>query len=317
MKVLLIGGGRMGQRHLSGLASIDASVVLVEPAEEARRACAAAFPGALVAVASPADVDGAARFDVAIFATTAYGRLECVEWALPRSSALLVEKPLEQSRTRVRRLTEVVDMSGVPAWANHYRRTLPGYEDLRRAGGPFVISVSSGAMGLGCNGIHWIDFALHLAGQSEGRLLFGEIEALPIGSGRGARFRDYGGRGLFAFPDGSRLLLSSCAASSAPTTITVVAPDRHWVIDQHSDTGIIHERPPGMYHPTYLYGKDYSTRQAAGLEAASLSDLTTAFVRALRDGAAPPQPRLAMVMPAYELLFDLLETSGQSAFDFT
>lgn len=312
-----MGGGRMGQRHLSGLAALDASVVLVEPEAEVRRACAAGFPGTLVAIASPADVDGAARFDLAIIATTAYGRLECVEWALPRSAALLLEKPLEQSRARVHRLREAVERSGVPAWANHYRRTLAGYEDLRRTGGPFVISVSSGAMGLGCNGIHWIDFALHLTGQPEGRLLFGEIEALPIGSGRGARFRDYGGRGVFAFPDGSRLLLSSSAASSAPTTITVVAPDRHWVIDQQSDTAIIHERQPGIDHPTYLYGKDYATRQAAGLEAASLPDLTTAFMRALRDGHAPPQPRLDAVMPAYELLFDLLETSGQSAFDFT
>jgi predicted dehydrogenase len=317
MRALLVGAGRMGQRHLAGLASHASEVTVVDPSPVALAACAAATDLRLRQHVQLDEVDGSAKFDLAIIATTAHRRLETVEWALPRTAALLLEKPLEQSRERVRRLLEVVKGSGVPAWANHYRRSLAGYRPLAAAEGPFVITVSSGAMGIGCNGIHWIDFALHLTGQQSGRLLHGEIEDAVIGSGRGASYRDYGGWGVFGFPDGSRLMLSSNATSSAPTAVSIVARNRHWIVDQQTDTAILHERPAEVAHATYLYGKDYATTRAEGLEDASLPALTGQFAKALLAGAEPPQPRLAAVAPAYEMLFDLLETSGRNSFDFT
>lgn len=319
MKVLVVGGGRMGQRHIAGLLGEIAEIAVVDPMEQARAACAGLAAGVpFSAFPSLAQLPVGTKFDAVILAATAAGRLEQLQWAMGSGArAVLAEKPIEQSRARMRSFIQLAGSGGSQVWCNHYRRNLRGFDSLRASGGPFVISVSSGAMGLGCNGIHWIDFALYLTGQSKGTLLFGEVEEAVIGSGRGAQFRDYGGRGVFAFPDGSRLYLSCSATSSAPTMMSVVSGTSHWVVDQQSDRAFIHELPAGISHPTFLYGKDYAFREAAGLEAVDFTEQTRSFVRALVRGVEPSQPRLVEVAPAYELLFDLLESGGGEEFRFT
>ncbi len=317
MKILIVGGGRMGQRHLMGALGLAQEISLVEPVAEAREACRKLADRRAVVYDSLEAIDDGVRFDLIILSATAAGRLEQFEWARSRTRRILVEKPLEQSRDRCRDIVARADVPGLEVWINHYRRSLRGYDTLRLAGGPYIITVSSGAMGLGCNAIHWIDFALHLTGQSTGKLLFGEIDTEEIRSGRGSQFRDYGGRGLFAFPDGSRLALSSMAASSAPTTLSIVTPTRHWLIDQTTDRAFVHERPEAVTHPTYLYGKDYATSERGGLEYIDLSAFTREFIAFLQQGSEPLQPRLSEVAGAYEMLFDLLEAGGGRKFDFT
>ena len=44
---------------------------------------------------------------------------------------------------------------------------------------------------------------------------------------------------------------------------------------------------------------------------------TQHLIRAISENRAPPQPRAADVALVYELLFDLLETSGETQFTFT
>ncbi|MFN4276619.1 MAG: Gfo/Idh/MocA family oxidoreductase [Ferrovibrio sp.] len=319
--ILLIGGGRMGQRHLRGLFRHAVNLHLVEPSSEAMDACVrivADYPDATLAAfpsisALPPDV----TYMAAVMAETAAGRLERFQQILALGvQNILVEKPLEQSRARVAAMVEAARISACRVWSNHYRRNLPGFKPLVGKG-PYVISVSSGAMGLGCNGIHWLDFALHLSGCKSGRMLFGEIDSTPIQSGRGSQFQDYGGRGLFAFPDGSRLFLSCTAASSAPTAFSILGPHLHWVVDQHADTASQHWRTPDSRKPNYLYGADYETRSARGLEQADLAEQTSEWLAALLAGRNPSNPLLSQTAPAYELLFDLLEISGRRDFAFT
>lgn len=319
MRVLLIGAGRMGLRHLQGLDGTVAHVDVVDPRADACAAAMAATKGSKVAVHHDLEMlPPHSQHEAAILASTADGRLEQFDAVLQRGiPAILIEKPLEQNRTRMRALLERAKAGSANVWVNHYRRALPGYESLRKAGGPFVVTVSSGAMGIGANGVHWIDFVVSLTGARSAQLMFGEIEDEVILSGRGAKFRDYGGRAVFAFDDGSRLMLSCAAASSAPSMMSIVAATSHWIVDQHSDRALRNTRRPGVDHPSYLYGKDYETETLGGLEAADLPALTRRWIETVRDGGEPPQPRLADAALAHELLFDLLETSGERHFHFT
>ena len=210
----MIGAGRMGLRHLKGLAAVRVEAHVVDPRAEARAASAELSAGSFESLD---DALEAGAWDAAILAETASGRLERLQ-ALAASglSAVLVEKPVEQSRDRLRAAVAVAREHGLDVRVNHFFRTLDLFRALRDSGGPHHIAVAGGGFGLACNGIHWIDLALFLSGDAEGRLLFGELDTMPIQSGRGPEFRDYGGRAVYGFSGGTRLHLASSAGSSAP-----------------------------------------------------------------------------------------------------
>lgn len=321
-RILLVGAGRMGQRHLRGLAAMPGEIHVVDPNPQALTAAGTGDTTVTARVVPHETLEGALAAlgggcDGAILAATAAGRLEAFERVAAHGIRhVLAEKPLEQSRRRCRAVLEIAERHGVSVHCNLYRRTLPAFQDLRGAG-PLSISVNTGAIGLGCGGIHWIDFALYLSGGSGGRLLFGEVEPETIASGRGPQFRDYGGRGLFAFEDGSRLYLSVRAASSAPTSCAIVGPACHWLIDQDGDTAIVRRRKPGSVKPNYLYGQDYEAVTETGAEAIDLVRLTGEWLHSLRGGPPCRIPTLQQAAPAHELLFDLLETSHETEFAFT
>jgi predicted dehydrogenase len=322
MKVLLLGGGRMGQRHLNGILEHASSVSLIEPKQEAKDICRAIvsdYAGInYTDYYSIEDLTSPLQYDLAILSGTAVGRLEQFSSLVGLGiKTFLIEKPLEQSRARTHEILELAVKSDVKVWSNHYRRCLDAYSKLRDLKQPLIISVTSGAMGLGCNGIHWIDFALYLTGQQKGTLLFGEVDEMAIGSGRGPGFRDYGGRAIYGFPDGSRLFISSTASSSAPTVFSILSSNQHWVVDQDADKAILHQKLEDPSQPTFLYGKDYVSNEIEGVESVKLADITSKFISDLKEGNNPLLPTLEMVAPGYEMLFDLLETTGEKEFLFT
>lgn len=148
-------------------------------------------------------------------------------------------------------------------------------------------------------------------------MLFGEIEATEIGSGRGPAFRDYGGRGLFAFEDGSRLFLSCSADSSASAIAAITLPDWQCVVDLEKDLAIVYERDFASTKPKYLYGADYTRREVSGIESVEFPEVTKGWIRWLEGRGKCSLPSLDEAALGHELLFDLLETSGGTEFAIT
>jgi predicted dehydrogenase len=319
VNVLVVGAGRMGLRHLRGLAALDAGVAhVVDPRPEARAGAvelAQQVLGTAVETYAALDEVPLGEIDAAILAETAEGRLERFERVAGGGvGSILLEKPLEQSRRRVARLRELALGTESTVHCNHYRRTLRFYERFR-TGGPLRMHVVGGAYGLACNGVHWIDFARHLSGDEGGTLLYGEIERERIGSGRGGQFCDFGGRGVFAFGE-SRLVLDCFASSSAPTSMTLTQQSRHWQVDLATDRGVLHEREESSEKPSYLYGQDYRRTEIEGAEAVDLADMTRLWLASVGGGVCP-LPTLEEAAVAHDLLFDLLETTGDTTFPIT
>lgn len=321
--LLLIGAGRMGQRHLRGLQEVEGVIHVVDPQP--------AVAAAVDAIASEANLKArvihhatletafaaVSCFDAAILAATAADRLGSFRAVLDHGvRRILLEKPVEQSRARFRETLALAHAHGAKVQCNLYRRSLEAFHVLRNRG-PMTIAVNSGASGLGCNGIHWIDFAHFLAGEGGGRLLFAEIEDTPIASGRGPNFRDYGGRGVFAFADGSRLMLSVGAGSPMSTTFSIVTPHAHWLVDQDADTATVHDRRPDSVKPNYLYGQDCDRRQLEGIERIDFPALTRSWIREITGGPRSALPDLEASAAAHELMFDLLESGNGTLFPFT
>ncbi len=315
MKVLVVGCGRMGLRHLRGLAPVTRDVHVADPRPEARAAAEAAGVESFLSLE---DALAAGTYDAAVLAETATGRLERLQaLAAAGVRSLLLEKPVEQSRERLSAAAHLVREQGMDARVNHFFRTLDLFRELREAGGPHHVAVTGGAFGLACNGIHWIDLALYLSGDAEGWLLYGELDETPIASGRGAEFRDYGGRALFGFADGTRLHIASAAGSSAPIHAVVTGSMRQTVLFPHDETAVVYERDPASRLPAYRYGAEYGRRELPALGGDELWCSTERWARAVAAGDPPGHPELELSARAHELLFDLLETSGERAFPIT
>jgi predicted dehydrogenase len=311
VKVLVVGAGRMGRRHLRGLAGVADELVVVDPREEARREAGAAESFATLEEA----LEGA-RYDAAVLAETAAGRLERLRAIVGAGvPSVLVEKPVEQSRDRVAAAVEAAGEADVRV--NHFFRTLDLFAQVRARGGPFVLTVVGGAFGLACNGIHWLDLALYLSGDGGGRLLFGELDDAQIASGRGEQFGDYGGQALYGFADGTSLFLSSGSGSSAPMQATIVQPTAETVLFPHDAVAVAYRRAEGSDKPSYLYGADYERSELEALTPDDLWRSTERWGRAVAAGKAPSQPPLSASQQAHDLLFDLLELSGDRDFPIT
>jgi predicted dehydrogenase len=313
----------MGLRHLSGLREVTGEIHVVDQKPEAEtdvRRVAAEFglDAQVYFYTALEQIPDSMNLDAAILGATAKARLESVRQVVARKiTYLLIEKPLEQSRERCDEILRLVRDSGLRAKCNLYRRCLPFYSTLKEEGGPFQITVNCGASGLGCNGIHWIDFAIYLTGSKTAEMLFGEVEEAEIASGRGPSFRDYGGRALLAFEDGSRLFLSSSAMSSAPASLTIVQAARHYLIDQDGDAAIVFKRPASSTMPNYRYGADYEREEIRGIESIQLGDLTRDWIRWIEGRGQCCLPDLEEAALGHKLLFDLLETTGKTIFPFT
>ncbi len=308
MTIVLVGAGRMGLRHLRGLAHTGSEVHVVDPRPEAETDVLAIAPNAVVY----RSLEDAPAADAAILAEPAAGRLERLQLVLERGARrAIAEKPLEQSRDRVRRVVSLARERGADVRCNLNLRALPVLAELAPAGGPFEVQVTGGAWGLACNGIHWLDLLVHLGG-GPGALLYGELDDEPVASPRGAGYRDYGGRALYGFPDGSRLYLASSASSSAPMLATVAQPSLLSLLDPHSGDAVVWERDPASSEPPFRYGAGYARRDLSGGAALDLPLLTAEWA-----GGSGLLPTVEEAVASHELLFDLLETTGEILFPVT
>ncbi|MBL6932021.1 MAG: hypothetical protein ISR45_03665 [Rhodospirillales bacterium] len=199
---------------------------------------------------------------------------------------------------------------------NHVFRENPVFDNIFKSDNALQMTVNAGAIGLGCGGIHWIDLALYLSNSKSGKLISGKLDSVPIASGRGKQFRDYGGNGLFEFEDGSTLFLNVSAESSANPVCVITQNHCQLVVDL-SNGIFVHEREEGLVHPNYLYGKGYHSHKASNLSSIGPSEQTRLWLQHAKGDRRSKLPTLDEAVIGHELLFDLLETGGTRKFLFT
>jgi hypothetical protein len=88
-------------------------------------------------------------------------------------------------------------------------------------------------------------------------------------------------------------------------------------LDQEQCSIIAYDRELDSVKPSYLYGADYGRREIPGAASFNLSKLTESWIDWLNGNGDCPLPTLDEAVLAHELLFDLLETTGDLEFAFT
>jgi len=327
--IVLIGAGRMGQIHLLGLKKFSGSISIVDinpkccdAIKEFTRTHNCAFDYKCYTALEEVPRDS--NFFAAILSSTADARLKQLDWILNNNIRfLLLEKPVAQSRKIFKDILSRLRSSNIDVRCNFYRRKLSYFNKIRsrilesNSEMPLTLLVSSGAMGLGCNGIHWIDFVAYLSNAKSGRLAYGKVDKTLIESGRGPQFKDYGGIAVYEFDTGARLVLNIVASSSAPTSFLLYESSHATIVDQKNDLAIEYARVINSEKPNYLYGMDYMRNEESGAETFEISLCTTRWLDYITGHGRAELPTVEDVILSHNLLFDLLETSGNDEFLFT
>jgi predicted dehydrogenase len=260
LRILLVGAGQIGSRHLQALASIPdvAEVVAVDPDPQARdRALArwreiAGHAGKTITFHSEFGALKAERYDLAVLATSAPGRLDLLRRVVDLGvRRVLSEKLLFQSVAQLDRALTLCDARDVTVYPNYvYRFAAPWAEVARKAAGrPVAMSVEAGDIGLATNLPHWLDLFEFISGSPLTELSIA-LARPAIASKRGGGLVEVAGSARGSTASGSTVSLMFDGPSSAPVA-TLSLAGKTLRIDEGPRTvaGDLIDPPPGMDVP--------------------------------------------------------------------
>ena len=195
MKILLVGAGQIGSRHLQALAKLQhAEIVVVDPNPQSRTTAEERF----VQVAGPGSVTDSrirflpetplgVKFDVAIVATDARSRRKVVEQlvGMGASKRFVLEKVLFTRQEDYAAVANLLEKNQSKAWVNCPMRMWPGYRELRASlSMPVRMTVTGSNWGLACNAVHYLDLFAFLTGSPIEKLSGTELDAGVVASKR-------------------------------------------------------------------------------------------------------------------------------------
>lgn len=290
--VLLVGLGNIGFRHLQGMGSVADRIRLwaVDPAEPARERAAAEWArlgGTMGGIAAdPAALPGS--FATAVLATPARGRLELLRAVLPRitGAGLVLEKVAFLSVAEMRAAGDALDAAGKRGWVNCARRLWPLHARMKAqlGGRRIAIEVRGRDLGLGSNGVHFLDLLQHLAGEDA--LETAGFEPRGVMEAKRAGYFESRGVLRARTPGGSTIAISVTEEDPAATEITLRSDLGAWRIEEMK--GLV-DGPGGWQ----------------GERAPYQSELTGVVVAGILEGRCDLSP-FAASLSAHRVLLDAL-----------
>ena len=174
-KVVIIGAGQLGSRHLQGIAqsTIDISIEVVEPFESSRETAKERYEEIsnnhhVIDIAFYDSISKlSSNIDMVIVATSSDVRAKVVNELLKTKNVdtLILEKVLFQSIEEYGNMEKLLEKTNTKCWVNHPRRMFPIYKELKeklRDVNQISYNFQGGAWGLACNGLHFIDHLAYL-----------------------------------------------------------------------------------------------------------------------------------------------------------
>lgn len=200
MKIIVVGLGRMGQRYLRVLRDLyptNTEIYAVDPTTPS--------VGDVTAVQS-IDQIPSGDFDLGIDCHPNQNRLEVLQNFIDRGiRKVIVEKPLAASWSEALAINSLAKQHRVHIFSPFYNRYAEHFShhsfSALDAGNLLTVSISGGALGLGCNGIHYIDLCNYFFNSNPSNI-FSTLSTNSLTSPRGEKFRDHGGLVVLQYPKG-------------------------------------------------------------------------------------------------------------------
>jgi len=322
-KVLIIGAGRMGIRHAQGIVAVPeiGEIVLTDiypsALEKAKEVLSDGRFGFYLLGDEKLKQDYSS-FDICIISATANDRLSLLELAKQfRTKHILVEKPLGQSMQQVEALVRYVKDNALDCVVNLNMRLYDSFvllkkdlQSLPQFQGHKTISLNTGSLGIGANGIHYLDLLYFLLDADDAELEFAEIDEQLIPSGRGPQFSDFGGCAVLKFykkgNDVGRALIAMSAESTVFGGWEIIGRHGRIQIDELAGKRVDILRKEESNLPVNRYAADYLPAVERTFESPFLGDLTRKWIESVFYKKVNLLPAIDESVKVHQLLFQWL-----------
>jgi predicted dehydrogenase len=247
-KVLVIGAGNIGSRHLQSLAKIKIplEVFVVDPSLQAlemsrERFSAMSAHGVVEEPKYCQRIDDVGKeFDVGIIATTSDVRRKILEDLLSKRKVryLVLEKVAFQNADDFEHVIRLLKSKHVKAWVNLPRRVIPFYSEMKKTIKPHeqvFYTVQGGDWGLACNAIHFVDHLCFLIEETDYQVSCHSLDR-DVKESKRKGFVEFTGALHCDFRNGSELNLISQNGSTQPPLITIMNKFVLYIIEEDQGT---------------------------------------------------------------------------------
>lgn len=316
----------MGIRHATGslqvkeLTEVCISDIHDAALENARQQLSSQLNMAKARFCRSDDLKG--NYDIVIIASTASGRMAiCIQALQAKPSYVLIEKPLGQSLAEVKELVDFFADKNVSVSVNLNMRMYPFVKQLKndlqtfpQFAGIKSINYQGGTLGIGANGIHYLDLLFFLFNADRAALKAGEIEPDLIPSGRGSQFGDFGGWACIKFYNNAqhylgRSLISLSSSSTVFGGWDIIGSHGRIRINELEAERVDILRKPDSALPVNRYAGDYQPSKTSKIESPFLGDLTREWVENIIDENENLLPSIQQSLKVHELMFNWLQLS--------
>lgn len=265
-RILIIGGGQLGSRHLQGALKVSqpVKIYVLDKSDESLNLCRSRAEEVqlgnplteVLYIKSLNDIDS---LEVCIIATGADVRYEVFKELVAQVpvNAIIFEKVLFQKENQYASTQEHLNKIGIAAWVNCPRRMHPLYQRLRDllASEQFIeMSVTGENWGLACNGVHFLDLFSYMTGDSKLKIDVGSLDDNVEESKRKNFLEVYGD--VFASDAlGNKLSLSCSKGKELPNLVVRIKSCNYDVEICESGGSIkfsaLGEEIPNTYQPKF------------------------------------------------------------------
>ncbi|MEQ8196003.1 MAG: Gfo/Idh/MocA family oxidoreductase [Rhodospirillales bacterium] len=228
--------------------------------------------------------------DAAIIATTAPSHISFLFQGLSCGvRRFLIEKPFCTNIDEGMRALDQVRRMDARVVVNHGRRYCPNYARLMALDGTpamgslRAISVTLGAGGLGCLGIHYLDLFNQLFGGPPQRVM-ASISGTAPPNPRGPQFEDPGACALMVWPDGRRAMLDISDDTGIPPLLEFRYTYGRILVENESQPWRVFHRSDGDRElPLTRYGQPHLEGPLPDFTPFSLMDMSAMALKNLFD----------------------------------
>jgi len=252
-KVLIIGAGQIGSRHLQALRAVRSplEIIVIDKSEKSLKIAKERYDSmpsgkTVHNIEYGREAPKSKSYDIAIIATTSGPRAALTKELLGKSKVkyLILEKLLFAKKSDYAAIGKLLKSKKVKAWVNCPMRIMPFYKGLKKEfGGQKITYILHGNQsGLATDLIHHLDYIAYLTGSKEflldTRLLDKNTKEskrkgyLEITGTLIAEFKN-GGIGIFRCDD----------KGSTPKIIEVLSEDKRYIIREYENKALVSKDP--------------------------------------------------------------------------